>query len=185
MLLKKLCVEHKILLFVSIDIELDFTNVKFYFYTYRIKYKTCQPSVLWSRLKLFKSSKELTVVNGIRTENLVAKLSADVHTILSGVPEKLGGHDEGMDPHELLEAALAACTIITVQMYANCKQWPLQSTNVQVKVESEGKESKISRKISFVGELTPEQSEKLLEIANKCPIHNLLESTVHIETSLS
>ncbi len=122
------------------------------------------------------------------TGHLINKLAAemvvrDKFSVVSGVLEDSGGQDEGPDPHELLESALAGCTIITVQMYALRKGWPLESTNVKIKIESETKEATtISREVSFVGSLSDEQKERLLEISNKCPIHNLLESKVTIQT---
>jgi putative redox protein len=125
------------------------------------------------------------MVTGERQELLVAKMVAGNFSIISGVSEKLGGRDEGPNPHELLEAALAACTIITVQMYADRKGIPLESTDVQVKTVSEGAESVISREISFRGNLTPEQKIRLAEIADKCPIYKLLVSKVTIETNVS
>ena len=75
------------------------------------------------------------MITGSRTENLAAQLVARHFSILSGVSEKLGGNDEGPDPHELLEAALAGCTIITIQMYANRKGMKLDSTDVKIKIE--------------------------------------------------
>ncbi|MNL62914.1 OsmC-like protein [compost metagenome] len=78
---------------------------------------------------------------------------------------------------------MTACTIITVQMYANRKQWKLESTDVKVKVESEGAKSVLSREITFRGELSDEEKDRLLDIANKCPIHRLLTSEVTINTS--
>lgn len=72
------------------------------------------------------------MIQGYRKENLVAEISAGRHRLLSGMSEELGGHDEGLNPHEILEAALAACTIITLQMYANRKQWNLISADVTV-----------------------------------------------------
>jgi|SRR6185312_15811842 len=105
------------------------------------------------------------------------------HAIMTDVGAKEGGQDRGMDPHALLESALAACTAITVTMYADRKKWPLKDVNVQVKISKEGPQSEIQRQIHFVGDLTAEQHQRLVEIANKCPIHNLLESQIHILTS--
>ncbi|MBX9769176.1 MAG: OsmC family protein [Bdellovibrionales bacterium] len=116
---------------------------------------------------------------------MAARIVEKSHELFSGVDPKLGGSDEGMSPHRILEAALAACTIITVQMYANRKGMKLDSTNVKVHIESEGKETKLSRIVEFKGALTTEEKDRLLEIANKCPIHNLLESHVTIETTIS
>lgn len=117
--------------------------------------------------------------------DLVATIKTDTHEIIAGLPVKLGGKDEGPDPHEYLEAALASCTVLTCQLYANRKQWPLVSTDVEVKITSETKElTTIQRNIRFVGELSEEQRQRLLEIANKCPIHNLLEGKIQIATAL-
>lgn len=125
------------------------------------------------------------MVSGQRQELLVAKMVAGNFSIISGVPEKLGGRDEGPNPHEILEAALVACTIITVQMYADRKGIPLESTDVIAKIVSEGTETLITREVSFRGNLTPEQKARLAEIADKCPIHKLLESKVTIQNIIS
>lgn len=125
------------------------------------------------------------MVTGQRQELLVAKMVAGNFSIVSGVSEKLGGHDEGPNPHELLEAALVGCTIITTQMYANRKGIPLESTDVIVKIVSEGAETLIEREVSFRGNLTPEQKTSLAAIVEKCPIHKLLESKVTIQTKVS
>lgn len=125
------------------------------------------------------------MITAKRSEGLTAKINTGRHELLSGVSESLGGQDEGPDPHEILQAALAACTVITVQMYADRKQWPLRSTDVQVEITAENKEgTRIHRQISFVGDLTEEQRQRLLTIANKCPIHRLLSGPVEIQTDL-
>lgn len=126
------------------------------------------------------------MVKGKRQDKqLVANLTVREHHFNSGLVAKLGGHDEGPNPHELVEAALTACTILTAQMYADRKGWPLVSTNVVVKILSEGEETKISREISYEGDLSAEQKARLSEILEKCPIHNLLESKISILTTVS
>lgn len=125
------------------------------------------------------------MISGNRIHNLAAQIQIRTHQLIEGVTADLGGDDEGPDPHEMLEAALAGCTIITVQMYANRKQWPLKSTDVKIKILSEGKEGAvISRDISFQGELTQEQRDQLFAIANKCPIHRLLIGSIQIQSQL-
>lgn len=125
------------------------------------------------------------MITGNRIHNLAAQIQVRNHNLISGVSAALGGQDEGADPHELLESAIAACTIITVQMYANRKQWLLESTDVKIKILSEGKEGTvISRDISFKGNLTQEQRDQLFVIANKCPIHKLLTGSVQIQSQL-
>jgi putative redox protein len=93
----------------------------------------------------------------------------------------LGGHDSGFNPHELLEGALAACTIITGQMYADRKGYKLDSIDVTVKVISEGPESKIDCEVHYRGDLSDDEKKRLTEIINKCPIHKLLESHIQIQ----
>ena len=123
------------------------------------------------------------MISGSRKNDLVAEMKVRNHTFISGLVEKLGGHDEAPNPHELLEAALAACTILTAQMYANRRSYELESTDVIVKIVSEGSETKISREVSFKGDLSTEEKAKLFEIVEKCPIHNLLQSHVSISTT--
>lgn len=126
------------------------------------------------------------MITGNRKNILAAEIQVRNHTLISGVSAELGGKDEGPDPHELLQAALAGCTIITVQMYANRKQWPLESIDVKIKILSENKEGTvISRDVSFKGDLTQEQRDQLLVIANKCPIHRLLTGNVQIQTQMA
>jgi putative redox protein len=125
------------------------------------------------------------MVQGKSLKDLAAEIVAGHFQIISGVSKEMGGNDDGPDPHQILEASLAACTIITLHMYAKRKQMKLISANVTVKVESESAQvSSISRKIHLEGELSPEDCERLLEIANKCPIHKLLCSKITINSEL-
>jgi putative redox protein len=108
----------------------------------------------------------------------------------------VGGNDEGPTPYDLLLAALGACKSMTVRMYAERKQWPLQGVQVRLshsKVHAEdcaecetqvGMIDRIDVEISFTGNLSWEQQQRLLEIADKCPVHRTLLSTPHIETRL-
>lgn len=104
--------------------------------------------------------------------------------IISDVTAAQGGDDVGLDPHEILEASLGACTSITLSMYAKRKNWNLLDAEVEVKIEKEGTESLLTRKIKLIGDLTEEQRQGLLVIANKCPIHKLLTSKIEIQSSL-
>jgi putative redox protein len=104
--------------------------------------------------------------------------------LATDVPEKLGGGNKAPDPHDYLVAALAGCTTITMQMYANRKGIPLESADVKVQIVQEGAENRISREIKLIGDLTDEQRQKLFAIAEKCPIHNFLERGAKIESRL-
>lgn len=116
-----------------------------------------------------------------RIKNYLVEAKARQHVILSDVHSESGGDDLGMTPHELLEASLAACTAITLQMYANRKGIPLENVNVEVAVISEGVEPVINRQIEFIGIISEEQKKRMIEIANHCPIHKLLESQIKIK----
>ena len=125
------------------------------------------------------------MITGNKINTVGAELKIRNHQIISGIDASLGGNDEGPNPHELVEAALAACTIQTCHLYANRKQWPLESTEVAVEIVSETKEKAIIRcRIHFLGKLSDEQVTRLLDIANKCPIHRMLSGTIEIQTEL-
>lgn len=118
------------------------------------------------------------------TKGLALEINVPGFQLRSDVSEKLGGTNTAPNPHDYLETALAACTAITVQMYANRKGIPLVSSDVKIKITAEGAENRIAREIRFEGELTDEQRASLLAIADKCPIHKFLSKGALIETSL-
>jgi putative redox protein len=125
------------------------------------------------------------MVHGSNKNNLHVDMTSASHSISSGLAVALGGNNEAPDPHVLLEASLAACTILTLQLYANRKQWDLGGIEVDIKILKENKEGTvISRSIAFTNELDAEKIDRLTEIANKCPIHNLLVGSVAIETTV-
>ena len=128
---------------------------------------------------------------GFRTE-----VMAGAHRLIADEPVGLGGSDTGPTPYDLLVAGLGACTSITLRMYADRKQWPLDDVVVRLKHEKihaedcrscetrEGKIDQIEREIELNGPLSEEQRQKLLEIADKCPVHRTLHSEVHIRSRL-
>lgn len=104
--------------------------------------------------------------------------------LIADEPLEKGGKDLGLSPKELLIAALAACTSATVRMYAGRKQWDLQQINVAIEMERDDAQNKtfIKRKIELVGDLDEEKRERLLQIAEKCPVHKILSNPVEIST---
>jgi putative redox protein len=111
-------------------------------------------------------------------------LKVGTQTLYSDEPAPAGG-DEGPNPHDLLNSALGACTAMTVMMVAQRKQWPLQDVRVEIAHEENDTTYTMRRKIELVGELTAEQREYLLGIANKCPIHRALHKKFEISSELA
>lgn len=121
----------------------------------------------------------------IHQELYVTEISSETNSLIADEPTSLGGNDKGMAPMELLASSLAACTCITLRMYANRKQWDVQSIETYIDIESKDTQTIFERKISFSGTLSNEQTERLLDIANHCPVHKLLTHTIKINTSIN
>ncbi|MEM7438752.1 MAG: alpha/beta fold hydrolase [Pseudomonadota bacterium] len=119
------------------------------------------------------------------------------HHILADEPEAYGGTNLGMTPYNLLSAGLAACTSMTIRMYARRKGWPLEDLQVDVTHDrvhasdcetcttESGKIDQFHRNISLAGDLSPDQRTRLLEIADRCPVHRTLEAEINIVTALA
>ena len=128
---------------------------------------------------------------------LQAEIAMGPHRLLADEPVSAGGEDSGPSPYDLLTAALGACTAMTVRLYANFKKLPLERVSVNLRHEKihaadcrecetrEGRIDKIERVIELEGPLDDAQRAKLLEIANKCPVHRTLHSEVFIPTRLA
>ena len=122
------------------------------------------------------------------------EIQAGRHRFLADEEVAAGGTDTGPGPYDLLLAALGACTSMTVAMYARRKGWPLERVTVQLRQAKiyaadcadcdtrAGMLDHIERDIQFIGPITPEQRSRLLEIADKCPVHRTLTSEVVIKT---
>jgi putative redox protein len=103
--------------------------------------------------------------------------------ILADEPVEVGGSGTGPTPYELLSAALGACTVMTMRLYAERKGRALPRIRVDVAHSRDGEGKDLfTRRIDFAGPLDPEWQEKLVEIANKCPVHRTLMHGFSIET---
>ena len=118
------------------------------------------------------------------------------HRLLADEPVAAGGNDRGPGPYELLLMALGACTTMTLRLYADRKRWPLERVSVKLRhakiyaqdcadcETKQGKLDRIERMIGLEGVLDPAQRQRLLEIADMCPVRRTLTSEIKIETSL-
>jgi putative redox protein len=102
--------------------------------------------------------------------------------LIADVTVGSGGSNQGPDPHDYLHTALAACTALTMQLYADKKGIPLESADIKVKIVAEATDNRILREIRLIGKLSDEQRQRLLEIAERCPIHRFLTNGAKIET---
>lgn len=123
-------------------------------------------------------------------------IKAGDHYLTADEPKTVQGNNFGPTPYELVASGLAACTAMTIKMYANHKKWPLEDVEVHVSYRKDHAEDSIhqedrgakidifDREIKLTGNLDTAQQERMLEIANKCPVHKTLHSEVLIRTKL-
>lgn len=111
-------------------------------------------------------------------------VTVGAHHWTSDTSVESGGGDTGPSPHELLAAALGSCTAMTLVLYSKRKQWPLQGIDVQVEIERISDTEVFHRKIKLAGPLDATQTQRLLEIANQCPVHRTLSGKISIQTEI-
>ena len=141
------------------------------------------------------SSEGLVIVRGA-ADGFAQEVVAGEHRFASDEPDTVGGTGTGPTPYDLLLAALGSCTSMTVAMYARRKGWPLKSVTVRLRHSrvhaadcaaceaSDALLTVIDRELEFAGHLDQEQRERLLAIANRCPVHMTLTSRIEIRTRL-
>jgi putative redox protein len=104
------------------------------------------------------------------------------HTLLTDASREAGGEASGPLPHDLLAAALAACTTLTLNLYARRKGWKLDEVRVAVTHGQEGDAYALHRRIELAGELGAAEKERLMAIADQCPVHKTLSGWIAITT---
>jgi uncharacterized OsmC-like protein len=136
----------------------------------------------------------LVIVRETRRSTFDQEIIAGKHHLVADEPVNAGGQDNGPGPYDLLLASLGACTSMTLRLYADRKKIPLQRVEVRLRhfrvyasdcAECETKEGMVDhldREISLDGDLSADQRAKLMEIADKCPVHRTLTSEINIRT---
>lgn len=113
---------------------------------------------------------------------LAQEVTIGSHVLRADEPVDKGGADSGPEPHELLLAALGACTAMTLRLYAARKGWALADVDVHLTGRHDGERFVIDRRLRFGGTLDADERARLVEIATKCPVHRTLSGTITIET---
>ncbi|MCW5517022.1 bifunctional alpha/beta hydrolase/OsmC family protein [Muriicola sp. Z0-33] len=129
-------------------------------------------------------------------DGFTTQMKVGNHYMLADEPESFGGNDFGPSPYELVSAGLSACTAMTIQMYAKRKQWDVQNVEVHTSYskthaqdceDCESPSSKIDtfdREIKLIGDLDQKQKDRILQIADKCPVHRTLHNETQVITKL-
>ena len=124
-----------------------------------------------------------------RAHGALTTLTDGRHSWNADVEKTLGSDDLGPDPHDLLDSALAACTSLTLELYIRRRKMAVTDLRVEIThTESKAEDGRVryqlQRSLHIEGDITAEERARLLEIANKCPVHRILEGEISISTSL-
>ena len=148
-----------------------------------------------------RSKTKIAEINGVSAtlgdEGFTTSIFNGRHHFIADEPRNIGGEDLGPSPYELISAGLAACSVMTLQMYARRKKWDLKEVHVEIEhfkdyahdyEEYDDKSARIDhlhKSFRFEGSLNTEQRQRLLEIAERCPVNKTLKSDIHIASRLA
>lgn len=133
------------------------------------------------------NAKEKVKWASARIDNTTYKteITLDTHTFLADEPLDHGGQDLGPSPGDFLRTSLASCTAITLRMYANRKRYDVRNIEVKVYTEYVDNKTIFCRKILLIGNLDEAQRARMLQIAEKCPVHKILTNPIEVQTQLA
>ena len=114
----------------------------------------------------------------------VVELSLKDERWRADLSANLGGSGQDPDPHDLLDSSLVACTILTLQVYAKRKQYPLETVEVSLVHDEDDTTYRMDRQITLGGPLSQQQKDDLMRVANACPLHKALHKKFEIATAL-
>jgi uncharacterized OsmC-like protein/pimeloyl-ACP methyl ester carboxylesterase len=129
-------------------------------------------------------------------DNFTTSIQTKKHSFIADEPTSVGGDDFGPSPYDFLSAGLAACTVMTLKLYAERKKWDLQevfvyityskkhSDDLNIDVDTPTRFDHLQKKLKFIGDLDEKQTQRLKEIASKCPVHKTLQNKIMIETEI-
>lgn len=143
------------------------------------------------------ASNEKKIVH-IHNENVKYRttMTAGRHELISDEPKKIGGQDDGPDPYDYLLMSLGSCTAITLRMYADRKEWPVEDIYIELRHfkdhaedcedcdEKSARIDKIEKEIIVKGDLTDDQINRLLEISKKCPVNKTLLGSIEMNATI-
>ena len=129
---------------------------------------------------------ETIIIEETKNGPFQLKVRAGSSTFIVDEPIGVGGLGSGPNPYDLLSAALGSCSVMTMRLYASRRKWPLDRIRVKVTHRRVGLDDAdtFSRELQFLGSLSAEQKQKLLEIASHCPVHKTIERGSTVVTSL-
>jgi len=107
------------------------------------------------------------------------------HKLTGDEGPELGGKDTGPAPYDLLTAALGACTVITLRMYAERKKWPVTAVHADIHFSRDGDRQHIDRVLTIEGQVDDEQKKRMADIAERTPVTLTLKGGIEIRTKLA
>tara|TARA_B110000240_G_scaffold111753_1_gene125549 strand:+ start:4846 stop:6069 length:1224 start_codon:yes stop_codon:yes gene_type:complete len=141
-------------------------------------------------------SEQLVGHLSVLEDNFTTSIQTKKHSFIADEPTSVGGDDFGPSPYDFLSAGLAACTAMTLKLYAEHKKWNLQevfvyityskkhSDDLNIDVDTPTRFDHLQKKLKFIGDLDEKQTQRLKEIASKCPVHKTLQNKIIIETEI-